>query len=200
MDVKDQAFEMTDSSYSVENNALLNFPSFDQNTFGLRKEKEGNSPCSEVRAAVPNYDEDTPANILRTWVLGLTLAAIGAAANTISSLRQPTVNLSAIFAQLASYFLGIAWARIIPFRQYSIFGLKYNTNPGAFDIKEHGVIVAMAEVSFTIACATDIILAQISFFKQNFGLPFQLLLVITTQSLGYCIAGLLRNFLAYLRR
>lgn len=55
----------------------------------------------------------------------------------------------------------------------------------------------MAGVSFAPAYATDILIAQIAFYKQNFGVPFQLLLVVTTQSLGYGIAGLMRTFLVY---
>ncbi len=53
----------------------------------------------------------------------------------------------------------------------------------------------MASVSFSVAYATDIILAQIVFYKQDFGIPFQLLLTISTQSLGYGIAGMMRKFL-----
>ncbi|RYP57824.1 hypothetical protein DL769_009255 [Monosporascus sp. CRB-8-3] len=40
------------------------------------------------------------------------------------------------------------------------------------------------------------ILAQLIFYKQDFGIVFQLLLTISTQSLGYGIAGMMRKFLA----
>ncbi|RYP92689.1 hypothetical protein DL770_001202 [Monosporascus sp. CRB-9-2] len=39
------------------------------------------------------------------------------------------------------------------------------------------------------------ILAQLVFYKQDFGIMFQLLLTISTQSLGYGIAGMMRKFL-----
>lgn len=55
----------------------------------------------------------------------------------------------------------------------------------------------MANVSFGTAYATDIILAQKVFYKQDFGIAFQLLLTITTSSVGYGIAGFLRRFLVY---
>lgn len=58
--------------------------------------------------------------------------------------------------------------------------------------------MVMAGVSFSVAYATDIILAQVIFYKQDFGIIFQLLLVISTQSLGYGIAGLMRKFLGRL--
>jgi hypothetical protein len=62
---------------------------------------------------------------------------------------------------------------------------------------EHSIIVVMASVSFGAAYATDILLAQIAFYKQDFGIVFQLLLVISTQSIGYGIAGMMRKFLVY---
>ena len=71
--------------------------------------------------------------------------------------------------------------------------LKFN--PGPFNVKEHAIIVVMASVSFSVAYATDIILAQKVFYKQDFGLMWQLLLVVSTQSLGYGIAGMMRRFL-----
>ncbi|KAI9653398.1 MAG: hypothetical protein M1821_007063 [Bathelium mastoideum] len=176
---------------------LSSISALDEDKVGSKDEVEEDSPYPEVRAAVPNFDDDVPANTVRAWVLGLSLAAMGASVNTIFSLRQPAISLGTIVAQLLSYFLGVAWAKFIPSRQLSIFGLRWNTNPGRFNVKEHSLIVIMANVSFGTAYATDIILAQVGFFKQNFGIPFQLLLVISTQSLGYGIAGLMRNFLVY---
>ncbi|CAL3970961.1 unnamed protein product [Diplocarpon coronariae] len=85
----------------------------------------------------------------------------------------------------------------MPTHQNTIFGLKWCLNPGPFNIKEHSIIVVMASVSFSAAYATDIILAQIAFYKQDFGLAFQLMLTISTQSIGYGIAGVMRKFLVY---
>ncbi|KAK8020304.1 small oligopeptide transporter [Apiospora arundinis] len=90
-----------------------------------------------------------------------------------------------------------AWEKVMPQRHYNTFGLRWSLNPGPFNVKEHSVIVVMANVSFSVAYATDIILAQKVFYKQDFGMVFQLLLTITTQSLGYGIAGTMRKFLVY---
>jgi hypothetical protein len=88
----------------------------------------------------------------------------------------------------------------MPIRQFNTFGLRWSLNPGPFNIKEHSIIVVMASVSFSAAYATDILLAQIAFYKQDFGILFQLLLVISTQSVGYGIAGMMRKFLVYVLR
>jgi OPT family small oligopeptide transporter len=145
---------------------------------------EENSPYEEVRVAVPNYDQDLPENTVRAWVLGIILSIVGSAMNTLFSLRQPAIAVGAIVAQLLAYAIGKAWEKIIP-------------SSGSFNVKEQTVIVVMAGVSFGTAYATDIIVAENAFYKRDFGLGFQLLLVITTQSLGYGIAGLLRQCLVY---
>ncbi|KAF2420542.1 small oligopeptide transporter-like protein [Tothia fuscella] len=172
-----------------------------RNSWGTEEEKlkieEENSPYEEVRAAVPNWDEQMPANTIRAWTLGLILSAFGSSVNTLFSLRQPAIGVGVIVAQLIAFGVGKLWARFVWSHQFNTFGLKWNLNPGPFNVKEHSIIVVMAGVSFGTAYATDIILAQVAFYKQDFGLGFQLLLTITTQSVGYGIAGMLRQFLVY---
>ncbi|KAF2814918.1 small oligopeptide transporter [Mytilinidion resinicola] len=164
---------------------------------GIQDEEEENSPYPEVRAVVPNYDKELPANTIRAWFLGILLSVLGAAVNTVFGLRQPHISIGVMTAQLVAYVLGKAWARFVPSREHNTFGVKWNLNPGPFNVKEHTIIGVMAGVSFSTAYATDIILAQVVFYKQDFGMAFQILLVITTQSIGYGIAGLFRKFLVY---
>ena len=179
--------------------------SFDDNQVGVKfgesededEDGEGaeNSPYPEVRAAVPNFDQDLPCNTIRAWTIGLLLIFLGASMNTIFSLRAPSISLGALIAQIIAWPLGHGWARFMPEREFNTFGKKWTLNPGPFNIKEHAVIVVMASVSFSVAYATDIILAQQVFYKQDFGLLWGILLTISTQSLGYGIAGMLRRFL-----
>jgi hypothetical protein len=106
-----------------------------------------------------------------------------------------TNTLGALVAQIIAWPLGHGWAKVMPTRQFNTFGLKWSLNPGPFNIKEHSIIVIMASVSFNAAYATEILLAQIAFYKQDFGILFQLMLVISTQPIGYGIAGMTRKFL-----
>lgn len=156
---------------------------------------EENSPYPEVRAAARNYDEDLPCNTIRAWVIGLLIVALGASTNTLFSLRRPSIAISPLVAQIMAWPLGHGWGRIMPQKHLRLFGCSLPLNPGPFNIKEHSVIVVMASVSFSVAYATDVILAQVVFYKQDFGILFQLILTISTQSLGYGIAGMLRKFL-----
>ncbi len=164
------------------------------------------SPYPEVRAAVHPYDDHTlPCNTLRAWTIGLSLIFLGASMNTLFSLRSPNISLGALIAQVIAWPLGRGWARFVPDKDVTLLlpwlakgGLKRVTirlNPGPFNVKEHAIIVVMASVSFSVAYATDIILAQKVFYDQDFGLVWQMLLVVSTQSLGYGIAGMMRRFL-----
>ncbi|KAK0669619.1 putative sexual differentiation process protein [Cercophora samala] len=165
-----------------------------------QEEEVENSPYPEVRAAVSPYDDPTlPCNTIRAWAIGLSLIFLGASMNTLFSLRSPSISLGALIAQVIAWPLGHGWARFVPDYHIKIpfVKKKLRLNPGEFNIKEHAIIVVMASVSFGVAYATDIILAQKVFYKQDFGLLWQLLLTISTQSLGYGIAGMMRRFLVY---
>ncbi|KAL6908847.1 small oligopeptide transporter [Trichoderma evansii] len=169
----------------------------DESKRGDEQEEEENSPYPEVRAAVNNFDEDMPCNTVRAWTIGLTLVVFGASMNTIFSLRQPAISIGPLVAQIVAWPIGHGWAKIVPAREFNLFGIKWNLNPGPFNCKEHAIIGVMASVSFSVAYSTDIILAQLVFYKQNFGLLYQILLTVSTQSLGYGIAGVMRKYLVY---
>lgn len=161
-------------------------------------EEEEDSPYPEVRAAVRNFDEDLPCNTVRAWTIGMLLVVVGASMNTLFSLRQPSISIGPLIAQIVAWPMGHGWAKFMPEREFTTFGITWTLNPGPFNVKEHAIIVVMASVSFSVAYATDIILAQVIFYKQDFGIIFQLLLTISTQSVGYGIAGMLRKFLGKL--
>ncbi|KAI0393088.1 OPT oligopeptide transporter protein-domain-containing protein [Xylariaceae sp. FL0594] len=160
-------------------------------------DEEENSPYEEVRAAVRNFDEDLPCNTIRAWTIGLSMTMFGAAVNTLFSLRAPIIGIGPLVAQIIAWVIGQAWYAVVPAKQISLFGAKCDLSPGPFNMKEHAIIMVMASVAFSVAYATDVILAQIAFYKQDFGLIFQLLIVISSQSLGFGMAGILRKYLVY---
>ena len=161
---------------------------------------ENDSPYPEVRAAVRNYDEEMPANTIRAWVLGMLLTTIGSALNMLFSLRNPYIVITAFVAQLVAYPLGVAWEKVMPSRTFRTFGKSWSFNPGPFNMKEHTLIVIMANVTFGnsgAAYSTDTIVAQKGFYGQDFGWGFQLLLTLGTQMIGYGLAGFLRKYLVW---
>ncbi|KAH6855751.1 OPT oligopeptide transporter protein-domain-containing protein [Chaetomium sp. MPI-CAGE-AT-0009] len=66
---------------------------------------------------------------------------------------------------------------------------------GRWNEKEHSCVYVSSNVSFGFAFATDVIVEQTQFYKQEASIVYQLLLTISTQILGYTFAGLTRRFL-----
>lgn len=156
-----------------------------------------NSPYPEVRAAVPNYDEGGHSNTFRAWTIGLVLATIGSGLNMLFSMRAPYIVIPSYVAQVVAYPLGLAWERWMPAWEFTFFGIKCNLNPGPFSKKEHAISVIMANASFNggAAYATDVILAQRAFYKQEFDRAFEIFLTISSQMLGFGLAGFFTRFL-----
>ncbi|BCR87390.1 small oligopeptide transporter, OPT family [Aspergillus chevalieri] len=156
-----------------------------------------NSPYPEVRAAVPNRDEGGHSNTIRAWTIGLLFATIGSALNMLFSLRQPYIVIPSYVAQVVAYPVGVAWAKTMPNRKYKLFGLEFNLNPGPFSKKEHAIVVIMANATFGggAAYATDVLLAQRAFYNKRFSWAFEIFMCISTQMLGFGLAGFFYRFL-----
>lgn len=66
---------------------------------------------------------------------------------------------------------------------------------GKWNEKEHSCVYISSNVSFGFAFATDVIVEQTKFYNQEVSIMYQLLLILSTQILGYSFAGLARRFL-----
>ncbi len=134
---------------------------------------------------------------MRAWTIGLLLTTIGSALNMLFSMRAPSIVITSLVIQLVAWPIGLAWHLLLPNRQCRIGKLKFNLNPGPFNMKEHTVIVVMANASYGAgqAYSTDTILAQKAFYGQDLGWGFSLMLTLSTQMTGYALAGVLRRFL-----
>ncbi|KAH6653062.1 OPT oligopeptide transporter protein-domain-containing protein [Truncatella angustata] len=95
--------------------------------------------------------------------------------------------------QLIAYPMGKGWAAAMP--HIHIFGIPLN--PGPFNKKEHTIITMMTAAGASTSYAFDILLAQQQFYGQKWGWGFQILLTISTQALGFGMAGMLRRFLVW---
>jgi OPT family small oligopeptide transporter len=164
---------------------------------GLAHELLDNSIYPEVRAAVPNIDEGGHSNTLRAWVIGMLFATIGSALNMLFSMRQPYIVIPSYIAQVVAYPVGKAWERFMPNKKFKFFGIECNLNPGVFSKKEHALVVIMANATFGggAAYATDVLLAQRAFYGQNFGWAFEIFMCISTQMLGFGMAGFFTKYL-----
>ncbi|KAF8493687.1 OPT oligopeptide transporter [Russula emetica] len=171
-------------------------PNFDPTAPALEDE----SPYPEVRCAVANTDDPTmPSSTLRAWVIGLIWAILIPGLNQFFYFRYPSVAIDQLlnrilrdkfFPMLLSLPIGKAWARYLP--NISFFGIPLN--PGPFTIKEHVIITIMADVGSDPAYANDIIAVQKVFYNQHPPFAYQWLLVMSTQLIGFSIAGFFKRF------
>lgn len=170
---------------------------------GLRVEHE-NSPYPEVRACVDAFDDTTiPVMTFRMWVIGLVLGVLVSAFNQFFLARKPGFELSATVAQLFAFPLGCLMAKVLPTRVFRFGRRSFTFNPGPFNIKEHVLISIMVSASDS-AYATSIIavLRAKPFYNDDrlsTKVGFKLMLLMSTQLMGYALAGLTRSFLVYYR-
>lgn len=99
------------------------------------------------------------------------------------------LQLSPLVVQLLSFPLAKLMELGIPRSKFF--------NPGPFSMKEHVLITVMANCSYQTAYAIDIITVQRIWYKQDLGWGGGFLLVMTTQLIGYGMAGVLRPYLVY---
>ncbi|KAJ6599741.1 OPT-domain-containing protein [Mycena vulgaris] len=160
-----------------------------------------NSPYAEVRAVVDNHDDTSvPASTFRTWVIGTLFVGVGAFLNQFFSIRYPGIGVGPNVAQI----LAVPFAKLmelLPTTEYTTFGYTWTLNPGPFNPKEHMLITIMANVGFGTPYTDNIIWVQYlpRYFDQPWALGFgyQIMVALSTNLIGYGLAGLTRRFLVY---
>ncbi|KAH7134550.1 OPT family small oligopeptide transporter [Dactylonectria estremocensis] len=156
------------------------------------------SPYPEVRASVPPTDDDEmPINTIRAWTIGAVMCTIIAACNILLGLRYSPITITSTVVQLVSYPIGVGWYKVMPDYRFKLFGREMSLNPGPFNVKEHTIITMMTAAGSAASYAIDILLAQELFYNQYFNWGFQIILIISTQAMGFGVAGVLRRFLVW---
>ncbi|KAG0041497.1 hypothetical protein BGZ83_001725 [Gryganskiella cystojenkinii] len=157
-----------------------------------------NSVIEAVRLVVPITDDPTLIAVtFRFWIISTFFSIIGAIVQQYYFYRVVQGNFSAFFVTLASYYMGKGMARILPTGSFSIAGYSMSLNPGPFNIKEHALIGIASSTAANAAYAIDILSATDLFLEHRVGAVGSLLLIITTQCVGYGMAGVLRKYLVY---
>ncbi|KAL6698394.1 OPT oligopeptide transporter domain-containing protein [Trichoderma pleuroticola] len=155
------------------------------------------SPYPEVRASVPPTDIEVPVDTIRAWVIGAVMCTIVAACNILLTLRRAPITITSTVVQLVSYPIGCFWARVVPNYTFTLFGHTFELNPGPFNVKEHTIITMMTAAGTAASYAIDILLAQEIFYEQHLGWGFQILLILSTQAMGFGVAGVARRYLVW---
>lgn len=177
------------------------------------------SPYDIVRASVPPSDDTTLSiNTPRMWTLSILFSILGSSTNLFFSLRYPSVSITPVIALLLVHPLGLLWDYLLkrptdaphefvdglragpldphyPERRTVWSRLRLWLAQGRWNKKEHTCVYVSSNVSFGFAFATDVIVEQTKFYNQKATIPYQVLLTLSTQTLGYAFAGLTRRFL-----
>ncbi|RKP27323.1 OPT oligopeptide transporter protein-domain-containing protein [Syncephalis pseudoplumigaleata] len=161
------------------------------------EEEEGeNSPIEIVAMTVSTFDDPTlPCLTFRFWVMGTFFTVLGAATSLVFYFRPTPFQFSVFFVQLASYPLGVLMAKTLPRKKYSLFGKYFYLNPGPFNMKEHMLIAVAVNTGGSVAYAIDVLAIQRLYYQMDVGALNAIVLLITTQCIGYGMAGFLRNIL-----
>ncbi|KAK5660549.1 hypothetical protein OQA88_13099 [Cercophora sp. LCS_1] len=176
-------------------------------------------------SVAPTDNTSLSINTPRMWILSILFSFLGSSSNLFFSLRYPSVAISPVIALLLVHPLGLLWdfclkrgddppeeymdgfrtdmtgptaqnPHIVPWeRRTRLDKLRLWLAQGRWNEKEHSCVYVSSNVSFGFAFATDVIVEQTQFYKQEATIVYQLLLTLSTQILGYTFAGLTRRFL-----
>jgi OPT family oligopeptide transporter len=111
--------------------------------------------------------------------------------------QDPTVLLSGIIVLLTALPLGKALEWFLPATQFRTLGYTWSLNPGPFNIKEHVVITTMGNLVLYGALTTDVVASQRLFYGHKPSFAYEVFLALTTQLLGFSLAGVLRRYLVW---
>ena len=175
------------------------FPPIHPTLDKLELEYEEDSPFPEVRASVSNTDDpDIPTLTFRVWLVGGLFCALAAAINTVFNFRLPAPTITPIVLQLITYPAGKFLAYILPVGVFTLprwlGGKSFTLNPGPFNIKEHTLITIMANVSVSPAYAMNVTVVTEMFYGRKLGAGFDILLFVSSQCIGFGLAGFCRRF------
>jgi OPT family small oligopeptide transporter len=161
-----------------------------------------NSPYAEVRAVVDNHDDpDMPCSTIRAWIIGTFFACCISFINCFFDVRFPSIYVLSPVPQLLAFPVGKLFERVLPDVGITLFGVRHSLNPGPFSRKEHMLITIMANIAKSVPYTNYIIWIQVlpRYFGQAYArnVGYQIMITLSTNFIGYGLAGLCRRFLVY---
>ncbi|KAJ8764821.1 hypothetical protein K2173_010286 [Erythroxylum novogranatense] len=161
------------------------------------EEDEENSPVKQVALTVPTTDDPSlPVLTFRMWVLGTVSCVLLSFLNQFFWYRTEPLSITAISAQIAVVPLGQLMAsKITGHVFFKGTRWEFTLNPGPFNVKEHVLITIFANSGAGSVYAIHVVTVVKVFYKKNITFLVSLLVVLTTQVLGFGWAGIFRRYL-----
>ncbi|CAK9157000.1 unnamed protein product [Ilex paraguariensis] len=156
-----------------------------------------NSPIEQVSLTVPVTDDPTlPVVTFRMWTLGSLACVLLSFVNQFFWYRREPLSVTSISAQISVVPLGHLMASTITKRIF-FEGQKweFTLNPGPFNVKEHVLITILANSGAGNPYAIHFVSAVKIFYQKRLSFWAALVVVVTTQVLGFGWAGLFRRYL-----
>ncbi|CAO2819317.1 unnamed protein product [Amaranthus hypochondriacus] len=141
-------------------------------------------------------DPDLPVLTFRTWVLGTFSCVLLSFLNQFFWYRTEPLTITGVAAQIAVVPLGHWMAYVLPVRSF-FHGTRweFSLNPGPFNVKEHVLITIFANTGAGAVYAIHVVTGVKIFYKKQLTFFVSLLVVLTSQVLGFGWAGLFRRYL-----
>ncbi|GAA6032208.1 hypothetical protein JCM8097_007126 [Rhodosporidiobolus ruineniae] len=144
-------------------------------------DEDADSAMTIVRKVVPESDDTTlPTLTFRVWLIGTILCIFGASVSQLFFFKSNAPSFSSFFIILISYPFGKLAERLLP----------DNLNPGPFGKKEHMLIGILAGSGASAAYAGEIVAVQSLYYHSDLGAFGGLLLLLSTQLIGFGLSGL----------
>ncbi|KXS98172.1 hypothetical protein AC578_6407 [Pseudocercospora eumusae] len=138
-------------------------------------------------------DPSLPAVTFRSMFLGVGLSVFGGVLSGIYYFKPQTIVLPAVFLAVMAFLLGETMSLIIP-RKGRIGRFL---NPCPFNIKEHLAITIMANSASISALGIEIIAVERLYYDKTLNGAISVFLLLSSQFMGYGIAGLMRRTMVY---
>ncbi|KAL9244154.1 hypothetical protein vseg_017959 [Gypsophila vaccaria] len=162
-----------------------------------KQQDEESSPIKQVAMTVPTTDDaELPVLTFRMWVLGSMSCVVLSLLNQFFWYRREPLSITAISAQVAVVPLGQWMAARLPERRL-LQGTRweFSMNPGPFNVKEHVLITIFANAGAGSVYAIHVVTVIKIFYKKQITFFVSLLVILTTQVLGFGWAGVFRRYL-----
>ncbi|CAN6191781.1 unnamed protein product [Urochloa humidicola] len=176
---------------------LLRLPSPEITRDREAAEEWENSPVEQVALTVPVGDDPgAPVLTFRMWVLGAASSAALSFLNAFFGYRTEPLTVTAVSAQIAVLPAGRLMAAALPERTF-FYGRpwEFSLNPGPFNVKEHVLITIFANAGAGAVSGVRVITAARIFYGQPIPFFVALLIILTSQVLGFGWAGMFRRYL-----
>ncbi|KAI0440650.1 OPT oligopeptide transporter protein-domain-containing protein [Xylaria telfairii] len=155
---------------------------------------------AEVRRVVSLHDDTTlPTLTFRYFILAIIFVVPGAFLSQINTFRTTYAPYSVFFVQIASNYVGLWLARVLPNRQISIPLTKwsFNLNPGPWSVKEHVLVTITAASGATGNLATTPIAVGELYFNERLHPAAAIFFMWSIDATGYAFAAIARQLLLY---